>query len=129
MSSKNIKRLSELGIAPEDSEIELLREENINLKKQLEEARIENDILRKNFAEAIKNIIESTRNLQPNEQIIYPYVDGTAIDNGRIWSIGGSTDNRVQFLNNSIQELDFNYSMIYNYENHCSALNICEVGL
>ncbi|MCK9442861.1 MAG: hypothetical protein M0Q13_15745, partial [Methanothrix sp.] len=77
MNFKNIERLSKLGITSKNYEIELLRN-NINLKK-------ENNILRKNFEDTIKNIIESIRFLQqPNKQIIYPYVDGTS-DNFRIW--------------------------------------------
>ncbi|MCK9442184.1 MAG: hypothetical protein M0Q13_12275 [Methanothrix sp.] len=104
MNFKNIERLSKLGITSKDSEIELLRN-NINLKK-------ENDILRKNFEDTIKNIIVSIRFFQqPNEQIIYPYIDGT------------SNDRQVRFLNGFIQESNFNY------ESDNSNLNIYEMSL
>lgn len=94
--NNNVKRLSELGIACDDSEIELLRKENINLKRELEEKTKEIEIIRNNFDIAIKSIIESRKTIEESDQIIHPYVDGSAFNpNGYINNVNSGNSSAI----------------------------------
>lgn len=142
MSNNDIeKRLFELGIINDNTELELLRKENSKLKKDLEQQIEENKILRNNFNETIKNIIEEVRNRNNTEisQPIYPYIQTNPIyypyyytsDSCIVSSDSGSTNsdsNILDFSNVNSCNHDNVYSInsvLYDYNKN---LNISYIS-
>lgn len=117
MSSNDIeKRLFELGIVNNDTELELLRKENFKLKKDLEQQIEENRILRNNFNESIKNIIEevrNTNNMQISQPNYYPYIQPNQIY--YISDLSSFTD--YNSISNNTNTLDFNNVNSCNHDN------------